>query len=79
MERKADRIEHPIEFGANEQVQRKRVVLHSDDFAAQSPFLRLSEDWFAAPGGFEECSRRRALPALQGSIMSFRNCCAGDT
>ena len=53
MERKADRIEHPIEFGANEQVQRKRVVLHSDDFAAQSPFLRLSEDWFAAPGGFE--------------------------
>ncbi len=53
MERKADRVEHPIEQGASEQVQRKRVVLHSDDFAAQSPFLRLSEDWFAAPGGFE--------------------------
>lgn len=52
VERKADRIEHPIELGANEQVQRKRLVLHSDDFAAQSPFLRLSEDWFAAPGGF---------------------------
>jgi quercetin 2,3-dioxygenase len=34
-------------------VQRKRLVLYSDDFAAQSPFLRLSEDWFAAPGGFE--------------------------
>jgi redox-sensitive bicupin YhaK (pirin superfamily) len=53
VERKADRIAHPIELGASEQVQRKRLVLHSDDFAAQSPFLRLSEDWFAAPGGFE--------------------------
>ena len=53
VERKADRIDHPIEQGASDQVQRKRVVLHSDDFVAQSPFLRLSEDWFAAPGGFE--------------------------
>jgi quercetin 2,3-dioxygenase len=53
VERKVDRIEHPLELGANEQVQRKRLVLHSDDFAALSPFLRLSEDWFAAPGGFE--------------------------
>lgn len=52
MERTADRIEQPLELGASEQVQRKRLVLHSDDFAAQSPFLRLSEDWFAAPGGF---------------------------
>jgi quercetin 2,3-dioxygenase len=53
VDRKADRIDHPMELGANEQVQRKRLVLHSDDFAALSPFLRLSEDWFAAPGGFE--------------------------
>ena len=53
LERKADRIEHPLELGASDQVQRKRLVLHSDDFAALSPFLRLSEDWFAAPGGFE--------------------------
>lgn len=52
MERKADRIDHPIEQGASDQVQRKRLVLHSDDFAALSPFLRLSEDWFTAPGGF---------------------------
>jgi redox-sensitive bicupin YhaK (pirin superfamily) len=52
MERKTDRIERPLELGASEQVQRKRLVLHSDDFDAQSPFLRLSEDWFAAPGGF---------------------------
>lgn len=53
MERKIDRIDHPLELGASDQVQRKRLVLHSDDFAALSPFLRLSEDWFAAPGGFE--------------------------
>jgi len=53
VERKVDRIDHPVELGASEQVQRKRLVLHSDDFAALSPFLRLSEDWFAAPGGFE--------------------------
>ena len=53
MDRKVDRIEHPLEFGASGQVQRKRLVLHSEDFAALSPFLRLSEDWFAAPGGFE--------------------------
>jgi len=52
VERKVDRIEHPLELGASDQVQRKRLVLHSDDFAALSPFLRLSEDWFAAPGGF---------------------------
>ena len=53
VERKVDRIEHPLELGASDQVQRKRLVLHSDDFSALSPFLRLSEDWFAAPGGFE--------------------------
>lgn len=53
MDRKVDRIEHPLDLGASEQVQRKRLVLHSEDFAALSPFLRLSEDWFAAPGGFE--------------------------
>ena len=53
VERKSDRIEHPLELGASDQVERKRLVLHGDDFAALSPFLRLSEDWFAAPGGFE--------------------------
>jgi len=52
MERKTDRIEDPIELGASEQVQAKRLVLR-EDFARQSPFLRFSEDWFAAPGGFD--------------------------
>ncbi len=31
----------------------KRVVIGTDDMRSISPFLRLSEDWFAAPGGFE--------------------------
>lgn len=52
MERKIDRIEQPIERGASEQVEAKRLILR-DDFARQSPFLRFSEDWFAAPGEFE--------------------------
>ncbi|HUZ71738.1 MAG TPA: pirin family protein [Stellaceae bacterium] len=52
MERKTDRIEDPIELGASEQVQAKRRVLR-EDFARQSPFLRFSEDWFVAPGGFD--------------------------
>ncbi|HVV91882.1 MAG TPA: pirin family protein [Hyphomicrobiales bacterium] len=53
MERTIDRIEMPAEAGANEQVQRKRMVVGPGDFSRQSPFLFLSEDWFAAPGGFE--------------------------
>jgi redox-sensitive bicupin YhaK (pirin superfamily) len=47
-----DRIEQPVERGASEQVEAKRLIL-GEDFAKQSPFLRCSEDWFAAPGGFE--------------------------
>jgi quercetin 2,3-dioxygenase len=53
MERTTDRIERPVERGASEQVQRKRLILRHDAFERQSPFLNLSEDWFAAPGGFE--------------------------
>jgi redox-sensitive bicupin YhaK (pirin superfamily) len=53
VERTIDRIEMPTEAGASEQVQRKRMVVGPADFSAQSPFLFLSEDWFAAPGGFE--------------------------
>jgi redox-sensitive bicupin YhaK (pirin superfamily) len=53
VERTISRIEQPAEAGANEQVQRKRMVIGPGDFRGQSPFLFLSEDWFAAPGGFE--------------------------
>ena len=53
MERVIDRIESPRERGASEQVLRKRLVLRPGAYEEQSPFLNFSEDWFAAPGGFE--------------------------
>jgi len=53
LERKVDRVERPLDRGANDQVLAKRMVLRWDAYAQQSPFLHLSEDWFAAPGGFE--------------------------
>ena len=52
MDRIIGRIEQPVERGASEQVEAKRLIM-GEDFARQSPFLRFSEDWFAAPGGFE--------------------------
>ena len=52
MLRIVDRIERPIDRGPNEQVQAKRSILNGP-MERLSPFLRLSEDWFAAPGGFE--------------------------
>lgn len=51
--RTVDRVERPIDQGPNEQVQAKRLVLSGGAMDKMSPFLRLSEDWFAAPGGFE--------------------------
>ncbi len=53
MERRIDRINRAVSLGATEQVQAKRLVIGTDDFASISPFLRYSEDWFAAPGGFD--------------------------
>lgn len=52
MNRSVDRVERPIDRGPNEQVQAKRAILNGP-MERLSPFLRLSEDWFAAPGGFE--------------------------
>ncbi len=52
MDRIVDRIETPRNLGPNEQVQAKRSILNGP-MERLSPFLRLSEDWFAAPGGFE--------------------------
>ena len=52
MERPVDRITRPIPQ-QSPQVQKKQVIIGSDDFSRLSPFLRLSEDWFRAPGGFE--------------------------
>lgn len=47
------RVERPVVRRGNEQVFAKRVVIGADDMRSISPFLRLSEDWFAAPGGFQ--------------------------
>ncbi len=52
MERTVDRVETPRDLGPNEQVRAKRSILNGP-MERLSPFLRLSEDWFAAPGGFE--------------------------
>ncbi len=40
------------------QVQRKQIVIDGEHYAHTSPFLRLSEDWFRAPGGFEQHPHR---------------------
>jgi redox-sensitive bicupin YhaK (pirin superfamily) len=39
--------------GANSQVQMKQLVIGAEGYEKTSPFLFLSEDWFAPPGGFE--------------------------
>jgi hypothetical protein len=57
MQRPIDRVTRAIPQ-QSPQVQKKLVVVGSDDFASLSPFLRLSEDWFRAPGGFEEHPHR---------------------
>ena len=56
--RTVSRVARAIPRGANEQVQRKQLVVGAEGYAATSPFLLLSEDWFARPGGFEEHPHR---------------------
>jgi redox-sensitive bicupin YhaK (pirin superfamily) len=57
MERPVDRITRVIPQ-RSPQVQKKQIVIGGEDYARTSPFLRLSEDWFRAPGGFEEHPHR---------------------
>ena len=45
-------------LGATSQVQKKQRVIGDDGWEHTSPFLFLSEDWFHAPGGFEEHPHR---------------------
>jgi redox-sensitive bicupin YhaK (pirin superfamily) len=58
MEKTASRIARVIPRGATSQVQKKQLVVGAEGYAATSPFLFLSEDWFGAPGGFEEHPHR---------------------
>lgn len=57
MERRIDRVTQVI-AQRSAQVQKKLLVLGNEVYAQTSPFLRLSEDWFRAPGGFEEHPHR---------------------
>jgi redox-sensitive bicupin YhaK (pirin superfamily) len=56
--RKVSRVARVIPRGATSQVQNKQLVIGAEGYEATSPFLFLSEDWFAPPGGFEEHPHR---------------------
>ena len=58
MERRISRVAQVIPQGATSQVQATQRVIGSEGWEHTSPFLFLSEDWFAAPGGFEEHPHR---------------------
>jgi redox-sensitive bicupin YhaK (pirin superfamily) len=57
MQRPVDRVRQVI-AQRSPQVQKKLLVLGNEEYAHTSPFIRLSEDWFRAPGGFEEHPHR---------------------
>jgi len=58
MSRPVSRIARVIPLGATSQVQNKQRVIGDEGWERTSPFLFLSEDWFHAPGGFEEHPHR---------------------
>ena len=53
MEKEIVRVHGVTPRGPSEQVNDKQVVVPAGDYNATTPFLMLSEDWFAAPRGFE--------------------------
>ncbi len=52
------RVTRVIPRGPSSQVDNKQLVIGAEGWEATSPFLFLSEDWFAPPGGFEEHPHR---------------------
>jgi redox-sensitive bicupin YhaK (pirin superfamily) len=56
--RRISRVSHVIPQGANSQVENKQLVIGVEGWENTTPFLFLSEDWFAAPKGFEEHPHR---------------------
>jgi redox-sensitive bicupin YhaK (pirin superfamily) len=58
MERRISRVAQVVPRGPSSQVQNKQLVIGAEGWEQTSPFLFLSEDWFAAPGGFEEHPHR---------------------
>jgi redox-sensitive bicupin YhaK (pirin superfamily) len=53
MEKRISHVHDTLRRGPSDQVHDKRSVIPPGDFEARSPFLMMSEDWFAAPRGFE--------------------------
>jgi len=53
MQRQVSRVGRVIPQGPTSQVNMKQRVIGSEGYDKTSPFLFLSEDWFAPPGGFE--------------------------
>ena len=53
MEREISRVHGVTKRGPSEQVHDKQIILQADNYTQTTPFLVLSEDWFAAPRGFE--------------------------
>ena len=56
--RPVSRIERVIPQGPSAQVEAKQLVIGAEGWEKTSPFLFLSEDWFARPKGFEEHPHR---------------------
>src|SRR3954447_14421523 len=52
------RVTRVIPRGPSSQVDNKQMVIGAEGWEATSPFLFLSKDWFAPPGGFEEHPHR---------------------
>src|SRR6185437_7272487 len=80
LERPVDRVERPLGRGGSDQVLAKRQVLRPGDYARQSPFLHLSEDWFAAPGGFETHPHRgmETVTLVLGGALHHRDHTGAD-
>ncbi len=53
MEKQVRRVHGVERRGPSEQVHDKQIIFPPSNYEATTPFLMLSEDWFAAPRGFE--------------------------
>jgi quercetin 2,3-dioxygenase len=80
VEKRIDRIERCVDRGASDQVQAKRLALTEGGYEARSPFLHLSEDWFAAPGGFETHPHRgmQTVTLVLGGALHHRDHTGAD-
>jgi len=58
IERTVTRIADVESLPGDSQTLRKNLVLVPGDFEFSDPFLLMAEDWFRAPGGFEEHPHR---------------------